>query len=96
MATWDFGGGCPCGVCKVCDCGQYDKDNQYVDDTKVSVSSFSDFITVVYAYYNYNPLKYKETLGSFLLRFYDIEDKSILNLENDKIAMIKFAEKYVK
>lgn len=20
MATWDFGGGCPCGVSKVCDC----------------------------------------------------------------------------
>ena len=21
MATWDFGGGCPCGVSKECDCG---------------------------------------------------------------------------
>ncbi len=30
MATWDFGGGCPCGVSRVCDCGTYDKDNNAV------------------------------------------------------------------
>lgn len=26
MATWDFGGGCPCGVNKVCDCKNAEKD----------------------------------------------------------------------
>lgn len=26
MAKYDFGGGCPCGLHKTCECGQYDPD----------------------------------------------------------------------
>lgn len=28
MATWDQGGGCPCGVMKVCDCKHADTNNR--------------------------------------------------------------------
>jgi mannose-6-phosphate isomerase-like protein (cupin superfamily) len=27
MASWDHGGGCPCGLNRVCDCGKYDENN---------------------------------------------------------------------
>ena len=43
MATWDFGGGCPCGVSKICDCmrswSQEKKDNYRLKELEIEINS---------------------------------------------------------
>ena len=47
MAKYDFGGGCPCGLYKICECGQYDSNNREIPVKKNKEKLMGLFETLI-------------------------------------------------
>lgn len=43
MAKYDFGGGCPCGLYKVCECGDFDENNNQIIKPKINLFQLGNF-----------------------------------------------------
>lgn len=47
MAKYDHGGGCPCGLRAVCDCGEYDENNNAVQAKGVGVDKPTQYYGII-------------------------------------------------